>query len=301
VIKLGIIGLKNKDNGHPFSYSAIINGYNEKYFKRSNYKNILSYLNKKPKKSFGIKDVKITHAWTQNMTLTKTLCKSCNIDNAVKDYKEMLGNVNGVIIARDDMHYSISKHFLKKKIPIFIDKPLTSKIKELNFFKKYLKNGLLMSTSGLRFANEVNFLKKNQKKLGRIKSVNAIVLNDFFKYGVHMLDILDELNLLKVKKILRLKSSIDQIIFYCENRVVINLQCLGKINKIFSISLVGQNASTQIDINDNFSAFKNTLVNFVKMIKTKKSVINYKKTFEVINLLIKTKNLKYGKIQRFKK
>ena len=301
MIKLGIIGLKNKDNGHPFSYSAIINGYNEKYFKRSNYKNILSYLNKKPKKSFGIKDVKITHAWTQNMTLTKTLCKSCNIDNAVKDYKEMLGNVNGVIIARDDMHYSISKHFLKKKIPIFIDKPLTSKIKELNFFKKYLKNGLLMSTSGLRFANEVNFLKKNQKKLGRIKSVNAIVLNDFFKYGVHMLDILDELNLLKVKKILRLKSSIDQIIFYCENRVVINLQCLGKINKIFSISLVGQNASTQIDINDNFSAFKNTLVNFVKMIKTKKSVINYKKTFEVINLLIKTKNLKYGKIQRFKK
>ena len=301
MIKLGIIGLKNKDNGHPFSFSAIINGYNEKYFKRSNYKNILNYLKKKPKKSFGIKDVKITHAWTQDMTLTKTLCKSCYIDNAVKDYREMLGNINGVIIARDDMHYSISKHFLKKKIPTFIDKPLTSKIKELNFFKKYLKNGLLMSTSGLRFANEVNFLKKNQTKLGKIKFVNAIVLNDFFKYGVHMLDILDELNLLKVKKILRLKSNIDQIIFYCKNKVVINLQCLGKINKIFSISLVGQNASIQIDINDNFSAFKNTLVNFIKMIKTKKSVINYKKTFKVINLLIKTNSLKHGKIQRFKK
>ena len=70
-----------------------------------------------------------------------------------------------------------------------------------------------MSTSGLRFANEVNFLKKNQKKLGRIVSINALVLNDFLKYGVHMLDILDELNLLKVKKILRIKSNIDQIIF----------------------------------------------------------------------------------------
>ena len=72
--------------------------------------------------------------------------------------------------------------FLKKNIPVFIDKPLTSKIKELNFFKKYLKSALLMSSSGLRFANEVNLLKKNQKKLGRIKSVNALVLNDFFKY-----------------------------------------------------------------------------------------------------------------------
>ena len=301
MIKLGIIGLKNRDNGHPFSFSAIINGYNEKYFKRSNYKHILNYLKKKQKKNFGIKDVKITHAWTQNILLTKTLCKSCNIDNAVKNYKEMIGNVNGVIIARDDLHYSISKHFLKKKIPVFIDKPLTSKIEELNFFKKYLKNGLLMSTSGLRFAKEVNFLRKNQKKLGKIKSVNALVLNDFFKYGVHMLDILDELNLLKVKKILRLKSNIDQIIFFCENKVVINLQCLGKINKIFSINLVGQKSSMQIDITDNFSAFKNTLVNFIKMIKTKKQVLNCKKTLNVINLLIKTNNLKYGKIQRFKK
>ena len=67
------------------------------------------------------------------MTITKTLCKSCNIDNAVRDYKEMSGNVNGVIVARDDLHYSISKHFFKK-IPVFIDKPLTSKIKRIKFF-----------------------------------------------------------------------------------------------------------------------------------------------------------------------
>ena len=77
-----------------------------------------------------------------------------------------------------------------------------------------------MSTSGLRFANEVNFLKKNQKKLGRIVSINALVLNDFLKYGVHMLDILDELNLLKVKKILRIKSNIDQIIFFVKTKLL---------------------------------------------------------------------------------
>ena len=88
--------------------------------------------------------------------------------------------VNGVIIARDDLHYPISKFFLKKKIPVFIDKPLTSKSKELDFYKKYLKNGLLMSTSGLRFSKEVDFLKKKIKKLGKIKSINALVVNDFY-------------------------------------------------------------------------------------------------------------------------
>lgn len=301
MIKLGIIGLSDKNNGHPFSFSAIINGYNRKYFKKSNYKNILKYLENKPKKSFGIKDVKITHAWTQNKNLTKTLCNACNINFATKNYKEMLNKVNGVIIARDDLHYPISKFFLKKKIPVFIDKPLTSKSKELNFYKKYLKNGLLMSTSGLRFSKEVDFLKKKIKKLGKIKSINALVVNDFFKYGVHMLDVIDELNLLKVNKVLKLKSNIDQIIFYCENKVVINLQCLGNVNKIFFLGLVGKKASTQIEINDNFSAFKNTLNNFIKMIRTKKQVINYKKTMKVINLLISTNKLQYGKIQRFKR
>ena len=57
------------------------------------------------------------------------------------------------------------QNIFKKKIPTFIDKPLTSKINELDFFKKYLKNGLLMSTSGLRFANEVNFFEKKPEKV----------------------------------------------------------------------------------------------------------------------------------------
>ena len=72
-MRLGILGLKNNDNGHPFSFSAIINGYNKSKFKKTRYKNILKYLDKKPQKDFGIKGVKITHAWTQNKNLTKSL------------------------------------------------------------------------------------------------------------------------------------------------------------------------------------------------------------------------------------
>lgn len=50
MIKVGIIGLHNKDNGHPFSFSAIINGYDKKNFKSSPYKVILDYLEKRKKK-----------------------------------------------------------------------------------------------------------------------------------------------------------------------------------------------------------------------------------------------------------
>ena len=51
MIKIGIIGF-SKNNGHPYSFSAIINGYNKQYFKKVGYKFILEYLNKQPKKIF---------------------------------------------------------------------------------------------------------------------------------------------------------------------------------------------------------------------------------------------------------
>ena len=46
--KVGIIGY-NKGNGHPFSFSAIINNYNKKVLKKCGWDVILKYLNKRKK------------------------------------------------------------------------------------------------------------------------------------------------------------------------------------------------------------------------------------------------------------
>jgi predicted dehydrogenase len=300
-MKLGIIGLKDFDNGHPFSFSAIINGYNEKEFKKTKYKGILKYLKLKPKKNFGIKNVKITHAWTQDEKITKILCSACKIQHAIKNYKDMIGEIDALIIARDDKHFSISKLFLKKGVPVFIDKPLTSKISELKFFKKYLYSGMLMSTSGLRFASETGYLKKKIKEIGKIKTVTARVVNDLFKYGIHMLDVLDELNILNVNKIVRNKKNVDKVTFFCKANILVNLICLGKVKKIFSIHIIGEKKSVKIDFEDNFIAFRNTLKTFIKMVKLKKPVINPSRTLNVINLLITTMKLKNDKIHRFKR
>ena len=51
MIKIGIIGF-SKNNGHPYSFSAIINGYSKHHFKKIGYKFILEYLNKQPKRNF---------------------------------------------------------------------------------------------------------------------------------------------------------------------------------------------------------------------------------------------------------
>ena len=59
MIEIGIIGF-SKNNGHPYSFSAIINGYNKTYFKKVGYKFILEYLNKQPKKNFLKNELKIS-------------------------------------------------------------------------------------------------------------------------------------------------------------------------------------------------------------------------------------------------
>tara|TARA_B100001093_G_scaffold419672_1_gene411299 strand:- start:1547 stop:2425 length:879 start_codon:yes stop_codon:yes gene_type:complete len=292
VIKVGIIGLHNKDNGHPFSFSAIINGYNKKNFKSSPYKVILDYLEKRKKNEFGIRGVKITHAWTQNSKLTKILCKSCNIKYPLKNYEDMLDEIDAVIIARDNFHYKIAKKFLKKGIPTFIDKPLSLNKKELKKFSPYLKSAKLMSSSGLRYSPEVFKLKKSIKKLGKIVSVNANVINNLENYGVHMLDIIDELNLLKVKKIFRIKQkNIDTVNIVCKNKSTINLNCLGRVKKIFNLKIIGKNGFLEENFLDNFSSFKNTLITFFKMVKSKKVQLDPKRTLKIMNLIISVKKL----------
>ena len=42
-MKLGIIGI-SEGNGHPYSWSAIINGYNKKKMEECKYESIPSYL-----------------------------------------------------------------------------------------------------------------------------------------------------------------------------------------------------------------------------------------------------------------
>ena len=60
-----------------------------------------------------------------------------------------------------------------------------------------------------------------------------------------MLDIMDELNLLKVNYIKRYYKNIDQITFFCNKKITINLECLESTKNIFFTN------------NRNFKFYKN--------------------------------------------
>jgi hypothetical protein len=286
MIKLGIIGY-SKYNGHPYSFSGIINGIDKSYFKNhAKWPFIYNYLLRN-NKNLGFKKMKVTHIWTQNLKLTKNIAKSCLIQKICKKPSEMLNEIDGVIIARDDWksHKKLSIPFLKRKIPTFIDKPLSLEKKELDFFKSYLKKGILMSCSGLRYSQKIKNKNYILKKTGKINSIKMLVVNDFEKYGVHMLDLINQIMRINFKKIIKVSKNQDFYKILSNESIPIYLNCLRKVNRIFKISIFGKKGNVHFNINDNFRSFYNTLKKFEKMIISKKNPINYKDTINIMNTI----------------
>ena len=58
-IRLGILGM-TEGNGHPYSWSAMFNGYDPKEMETCGFPVIPQYLAKQPKETFGIPGAKIT-------------------------------------------------------------------------------------------------------------------------------------------------------------------------------------------------------------------------------------------------
>lgn len=292
-IKIGILGFSKK-NGHPYSFSAIFNGYNKKLFKKTGYPQILKYLNKKRKKDFGIHRAKVTHAWSQSYFKTKILCRASLIKFPIKKINDLVDNVDAAIIARDDWksHYMLAKNFLKKKKPIFIDKPLSLNLEELKFFKKYINSSLLMSTSSLRYSNELESVKKFLKTSGKVRFIVANVPNDVTKYGVHVFEFISSLGLLNVLNIRRvIKKQYDTYLLELSGNIILIVNCLGDFDNKFDFTFYCEKKYFFIKYKDNFSSFKKTLQIFVNMIIKRKNSILYKDTLSIMKIIKKAKTL----------
>ena len=102
-IKIGIIGFSS-GNGHPFSFSSIINGYSDEGYKDSGWDVIHQYLKLRDKSEFCFPGVKCTNAWNQDANITDKLCKASKIPRMVSKPADLIKEVDAVIIARDDYH-----------------------------------------------------------------------------------------------------------------------------------------------------------------------------------------------------
>lgn len=265
-------------------------------FANTGWKVILDYLERRQPDEMGIDGAYVTHAWTQDMRVTEKLCKACHIPNALMKLDQMISHVDAVIIARDDheQHFELARPFLEANKVVFIDKPLSINDKELDFFTPYLIRGQCMTTSGLRYAQELDKLKTELPTLGKLCLVQAVVVNDLLKYGIHMLDVVASLQVGDIKTMTRLPAPFQAFSFHLEGDVIFNLACLGPVSKTFSLGVYGTKGSCNIQLLDNFSAFKRLLTRFVAMVKDQKPPFNPDQVIQNMKILSVGESLPVG-------
>lgn len=283
----GIIGV-SEGNGHPFSYSSIINGYSPEGLAASGWPGIYEYVRRRHASEFGIFDWSVTHAWTQDPAITEKLCAACRIPNGIQDYHELLGKVDAVIIARDDFenHLAMSKGFLEAGLPVFIDKPLSPNPADLAFFKKYLESGQLMSCSGMRYARELDIARATLPEFGRIRLIRGAIVLSWEKYGVHLLDAIFAMDVARPVSVRMADCEFDSASILLEDGTLLEIDALGESSPVFQVQIFGTKKTVAVDITDNFSMFRRMLWEFANSIRTGKPPIPVERTLDVMRVLI---------------
>lgn len=287
VEKLGMIGC-SLGNGHPYSFSSIINGYDSFYLQQSGWDGINNYLNRKDKAEFGILGAQVTHVWTQDTRQTELLKKACFIPNAVSSFYDMIPEVDAVIIARDDYnsHLNLALPFLKEGIPVFVDKPLTVDLQELQTFLPFLKSGLLTSCSSFRYATELDSLPEKNAELGDIILYRGTILNDWNKYGIHMLEGFISRLSKNVVSVHSVGKQGECMLVYLDDGSVIQIQAMGEICPLFAMEWIGKKGYFRAEVRDNFVMFRRMLWHFISGIRQDIASIDYGSTTEILYTLI---------------
>jgi Oxidoreductase family, NAD-binding Rossmann fold len=287
VKSFGIIGM-SEGNGHPFSYSSIINGYSPEGLAASGWPGIYEYVRRRHASEFGLDGWKITHAWTQDPESTKKLCAACHIPRSVSDYRDLLGQVDAVILARDDYetHFEIARPFLEAGMPVFIDKPLSVDLSELRAFRPYLEKGQLMSCSGMRYCRELDEPRADLAAYGRLKLIRGAIVLSWEKYGVHLLEAILAVTPAHAVSVRMLPGEHASAVVLLDDGVLIQIDALGECARTFHVEFFGTQRTAAFDLTDNFSMFRRMLWQFTESIRTGQPAIPPVRTLEIMRVLI---------------
>ncbi len=173
-------------NGHPYSWSAIINGYDREAMARCPYPVIPVYLGEQPLESVRIAEAQVTHIWTEDRAEAEDVARAALIPNVVETPEAVIGEVDGIIISTDDGadHVRRARPFVEAGLPVFVDKPLATTRAELAQFIAWRRGGArILSSSGLRYSPEPAALAGKPWRW-----ITSTTAKSWERYGIHMLE-----------------------------------------------------------------------------------------------------------------
>ena len=189
-LKLGVIGMSD-GNGHPYSWSAIFNGYDADAMADCGFPAIPAYLATRSWPDDRLPGARVTHVWTQDPALSGKVSRAAHVPHVVKHPADMLGAVDAVLLARDDAqgHLSLAAPFLDAGVPVYIDKPVALSQAGLDALYAHQQyEGQIFSCSAMRYAADLHLDDAERARIGPLRLIQATTPKSWAKYAVHIIE-----------------------------------------------------------------------------------------------------------------
>lgn len=289
-LRLAMLGMI-EGNGHPYSWSAIINGYDPAVMAACPYAGIITYLGQQPLETMGIPGARVTHLWTDDPADAPKVAAASLIPHIVTQPEDVIGHVDAVIISTDDGddHIRRVRPFIEAGLPVFVDKPMATNIADLRQFVQWHQAGAtILSTSGMRYAPEMRLTAEQHSHLGDLRWITSFTCKTWERYGIHALEAIEPLfgpGFLTVQALSDVGGDVMHITHRSGVRVTI-----GAIHDAYgsfgAVHLYGTKGQLPLRLTDTYHAFRGQLVAFIDMLQTGTRPLPFEETVELMAVII---------------
>jgi predicted dehydrogenase len=291
-IRLAMLGMVD-GNGHPYSWSAIINGrYDPQVMAECGYPVIPQYLGAQPKESLGIAGAQVTHVWCDDPADAAKVARAAYIPHVVARPEDVLGQVDAVIIPTDKggEHVARARPFVEAGLPVFVDKPLVDRADDLAQFVRWQRSGrAILSTSCMRYAREFVALRQRMAELGQLRLVTITTAKSWERYGIHALEAVYPLLRPGGWQSVANTGTVEANVVHARHAdgIDVVLAAVADLYGAFGcMGLFGTKASITERFQDTFYAFKTQLVAFVDYLRTGELPFPFEETVELMRIII---------------
>lgn len=291
-LRLAMLGMI-PGNGHPYSWSAIVNGFDPSAMAACPYPVIPRYLGAQPAGTVRIPEARVTHLWTDDPAEAPAVAAAALIPHVVARPEDVLGKVDAVLIATDDGfdHVRRARPFVEAGLPVFIDKPLALTVEDLRTFLAWERAGArLLSSSGLRYAPELapHLAGAPRPALGELRWVSGVSTKSWERYGIHLLEPLTRI-LGPGFTSVRLESAPGVEVAHLTHRsgVQATIPVIADGGATFAtIHLCGTAGQATLRLADTYAAFRGQLVEFTTFARGGQPSYPFRETVELMAVLI---------------
>ena len=288
-INLAMVGMVDA-NGHPYSWSAIVNGYDREAMAQCPFPVIPVYLGQQRPENFGIPGVKVTHIWTDDPSDAEKVARAARIEHIVSRPEDVIGKVDAVVIPTDrgDEHVRRARPFVEAGIPVFIDKPLADNLADLRVFTDWVKQGAhILSGSSLRYHKAyVPYHIKNFAELGDMRLIVNSMQKSWERYGMHVLEGIYPITGPGYLTVQNTGVNKDRNIVHLTHRDGYDV-VLASIYDMTGTGMIlcGTAGAAKPTGNSTFQSFKQQLVNFVNYLRTGQRPFPFEETVEMCKII----------------